>query len=312
MDSPDVQSGDTVGFERFSLEIQALVGLLKTLGTEGEVELQCGSHVARLLTKLPPELRSSFRRHKLSYEPGIVYTLLEFAKWLKFESWCQETESIGGDRVHRDRVRQRTDFRRDPKSKSQPITILHGADQPSSPVVPKSAKSTTRNNAFCPYCDCKDHYLSQCTSFQALSKDQVTEWIKINNRCWKCGCSHRAVQCTLKKPCRLCNRKHLQILHDVNDKPVKEGTCLVSSINTLLYMDRPVGSSQVLLKVIRVILQHKAKSLDTYAKLDDGSERTILLSSTAQRPGLTGQSEDLTLRTIRQDITNLHGTVVCS
>lgn len=75
-------------------------------------------------------------------------------------------------------------------------------------------------------------------------------------------------------------------------------------------MDRPEGSNRVLLKVIRVILQHKGQSLDTYAVLDDGSERTILLSSAAQRLGLTGQSEDLALRTIRQDITVLHGTAV--
>lgn len=272
MYSPDVQSGDTKAFECFALQIQALVGLLKTLGTE-EVELRCGSHVARLLTKLPPELRSSFRRH-MSYEPGVVYTLLDFAKWLKFESWCQDPESTGGDRVRRDRARQRTDFRRDLTVKSQPTTILHGADQPTLPVPPQPAKSMSKGNAFCPYCDSKDHYLSQCTSFQALSKDQVTDWIKTNNRHWRCGRSHRAAQCTLKKPCHLCNGKHLQILHHVNDRSQKEGTCLVSSTSTPLYMDQPEGSSQV---VIRVILQHKGKSLGTYAVLDDGSERTILL-----------------------------------
>ncbi len=40
MDSPDIQSGDTKAFECFALQIQALVGLLKTLGAEGEVELR--------------------------------------------------------------------------------------------------------------------------------------------------------------------------------------------------------------------------------------------------------------------------------
>lgn len=246
----------------------------------------------------------------MSYEPGIVYTLFYFAKWLKFESWCQDHESIGGNKAHR--VRQRTDFRRDSKVKYQPTTILHGADQPSLSVLPQPAKSTNKSNAFCPYCDGKDHYLNQCTSFQAHSKVQVTDWIKSNNRCWKCGRSHRAAQCTLKKPCRLCNGKHLQILHDVNDNPMKEGTCLVSSTNTPLHMDRPEGSNRVLLKVIRVILQHKGQSLDTHAVLDDGSEHTIRLSSAVQRLGLTGQSEDLALRIIREDITSLHSTTAVS
>lgn len=75
-------------------------------------------------------------------------------------------------------------------------------------------------------------------------------------------------------------------------------------------MDWPEGSSQDLLKVIKVIVQHKGKSLDTYAVLDFSSECTIILYSAAQRLGLTGQSEDLALRTIRQDITKLHVTAV--
>lgn len=55
LDSPDVRRGDTAAFEWFSLQVQSLVGLLKTLGTEGDIELRCGSHVVRLLSKLSPE-----------------------------------------------------------------------------------------------------------------------------------------------------------------------------------------------------------------------------------------------------------------
>lgn len=62
MDAPDIRRGDVAAFERFALQIQSLVGMLRTLGSEGEVELQCGSHVARLLSKLPPEQRTEFRR----------------------------------------------------------------------------------------------------------------------------------------------------------------------------------------------------------------------------------------------------------
>lgn len=47
-----------------------------------------------------------------------------------------------------------------------------------------------------------------------------------------------------------------------------------------------------------------------YAILDDGSERTMLLSTTAQQLGLTGTPEDMSLRTIRQDIQTLHGASV--
>lgn len=55
LDSPDVHRGDTAAFEQLSLHVQSLVGLLKTLGTQGDMELRCGSHVVRMLSKLSPE-----------------------------------------------------------------------------------------------------------------------------------------------------------------------------------------------------------------------------------------------------------------
>lgn len=50
--------------------------------------------------------------------------------------------------------------------------------------------------------------------------------------------------------------------------------------------------------------------MDAYAILDDGSERTILLHPAAQQLGLTGQPEDLPLRTVRQELQILHGAMV--
>ncbi len=63
MDAPDIKRGDHEAFQLFALQIRALVGMLETLGVAGEVELKCGSHVARLLGKLSPELQADFRRH---------------------------------------------------------------------------------------------------------------------------------------------------------------------------------------------------------------------------------------------------------
>ncbi|XP_073719442.1 uncharacterized protein [Misgurnus anguillicaudatus] len=81
------------------------------------------------------------------------------------------------------------------------------------------------------------------------------------------------------------------------------------SIQTL-YLDRPASSKQVLLKLSRVILQNGDKSLETYAVLDDGSERTILLYEAAQRLGLHGEVENSALRTVRQEVHTIHGRAV--
>lgn len=78
----------------------------------------------------------------------------------------------------------------------------------------------------------------------------------------------------------------------------------------MLYVDRPADGSRVLLKVIRVLLHNGSRTLETYAILDDGSERTMLLPAAAQELGLQGTPEDLALRTIRQDVQTLSGSSV--
>lgn len=68
MDGPNIQSGDIKSFRLFTLNVRSLVSMLELLGLKGHVELDCGSHVTRLLGKLPHDLRSSFR-HSYSHSP---------------------------------------------------------------------------------------------------------------------------------------------------------------------------------------------------------------------------------------------------
>lgn len=73
-------------------------------------------------------------------------------------------------------------------------------------------------------------------------------------------------------------------------------------------MSRSSGSNSVLLKIVKVVLSHKGKTLETYAILDDGSERTMLMSSAADHLGL--HAESLVLRTIQQDTEKIKGATV--
>ncbi len=92
--------------------------------------------------------------------------------------------------------------------------------------------------------------------------------------------------------------------------PPKEGSRLVNTSNEVLYLDQPSASTHVLLKVVRVLLRNDDCTLDTYAVLDDGSERTMLLPEAVDQLGLQGRQEDLVLRTIRQDVQTLKGSSV--
>lgn len=66
----------------------------------------------------------------------------------------------------------------------------------------------------------------------------------------------------------------------------------MSTTKDILYVDHSVSSRRVLLKVSKVIITNGDASMETYAVLDDGSERTILLHAAAQQLNLKGQPED--------------------
>ncbi len=199
-----------------------------------------------------------------------------------------------------------------------PSTILHGMDEgpaklqtgPAPSSLTSSGNLKVQAKAFCPYCNKTDHYLSQCPTFKSFNKQQITDSIQTNHRCYRCGRAHQAAKRTLKKPCSICKGRHLQILHEVNSKHATEGSCLVNSSTETLYLDRPPGCRKVLLKVVRILLHHRDKTLDTYGVLDDGSERTILLSPAATKLGIYGPEESLALRTIRQDVQTVTGAAV--
>ncbi|KAK7879199.1 hypothetical protein WMY93_034023 [Mugilogobius chulae] len=60
-----------------------------------------------------------------------------------------------------------------------------------------------------------------------------------------------------------------------------------------------------MLKVVPIQLHHERKSLDTFALLDDGSEKTIILPAAVKSLGLVQEEETLSLRTIRHDVIQL-------
>ena len=312
MESPNISRGDTTGFKRFALRVRALVGLLEQLGESGQTELSCGSHVTRLLSKLPQDMRAEFKRFLYPMRVTIP-SLLHFSDWLNYELKIQETvyESLHSE------VKSSSDskpVRRQESKGNRNTSIFHTTNKPKDVSPAEQIQSNPKKSdktAYCPYCSNTLHYLDQCTNFALLTVEQKTSWIKSNRKCWRCGRSHQAAQCRMKVTCTECKGKHLQVLHEVNLKPITENfTSPVSSANEVLYLDRRAGSSQVLLKISRVLLRNGEHTLETYAVLDDGSERTILLPAAAKSLKLSGEPEELTLRTVRQDVRVVHGTAV--
>ncbi len=85
-------------------------------------------------------------------------------------------------------------------------------------------------------------------------------------------------------------------------------TNTASTSESRIYLTPTSVTCRVLLKVVPVLLHNKFKSVETYALLDDGAQRTMILPMAVKMLQLRGEPETLALRTVRSDITHLSGS----
>ncbi|KAJ8357474.1 hypothetical protein SKAU_G00202680 [Synaphobranchus kaupii] len=160
----------------------------------------------------------------------------------------------------------------------------------------------------CLFCDSKEHYISRCRNIKEQSAADLEKWIAEGRRCWKCARAHAPESCNLKKPCGDCGDIHLQVLHGVAQR--RSINPQSGASESRVYLTPSIASSKVLLKVIPVLLHNDSKSMETFAVLDDGAQRTMILTAAAQQLQLTGECETVALRTVRTDLTHLRGSKV--
>ncbi|XP_022540035.2 uncharacterized protein LOC111195821 [Astyanax mexicanus] len=316
LNAPLLRMGDTEGFDNFALAVHALVGMLRSLEGDNGYELKCGSHVDRLLSKLPANYRDGFVEYCFSH--GILqtgtdrtYTLPEFSAWLQLKSKAKRISSRAAELFHEPVI----PMKKVQRNQRLASTIYYGAEHsvardstPSSINKGAFMKGKDKPKPYCPYCNTREHYLSVCAKFKSLNPSQISEWLK-DKGCWRCGRNHKPEKCTLKKPCSICKRQHLTVLHEASQQETRQVLMVNASPDTI-YLDRPNRPQRVMLKVVKVILHSGDKSLEAFAVLDDGSERTIILSPAVQCLGLGKEPEILSLRTIRHDVIQLQGSSV--
>ncbi|RXN16386.1 hypothetical protein ROHU_008394 [Labeo rohita] len=323
LNSPDIRVGDAKAFQSFALNVDLLVGMLLSLeGPQGR-ELSCTGHVDRLLSKLPKHYRDSFIEHlqlrgRLHTDSLNPYNLHDLADWLKVKAEAQRLSTKMVQRYQTERLQvSRKERQLVPKLQTRPTAVYHGTEQPTEASTGQSVQtdavhtqsSAKRLKRLCLFCKSQEHYLSQCSKITECSPDQILKWIKDGKRCWKCGrTSHKWEECTLRKPCRDCGNIHLGVLHSIaQDGP---NSVLLTTSHERAYLTSPSSTGRVYLKVVPVLLWRGKRSVSTYAILDDGAQRSIILPAAVQQLRIEGREEIMALRTIRHDITELKGQKV--
>lgn len=321
-----IRTGDSQAIEDLSLSVSSLVGLLSTMDEVAASELHCGSHVDRLLTKLPLNYRDSFIEYCITR--GIIrtgssrtYNMYDFSEWLERKSQVlqlsRHASQMPPDRPRPEKNLLKASAGLKPHNKSASIYYgpnpaqakLKQEGESTAPDPTVQPKKRQKFKPYCPYCEGTEHYLNGCDGFKRLDLKAMATWITEKAKCWRCGRKHSPEQCTLKKPCSTCGDQHLSVLHDLVEAKKRDPNILTVS-TSMVYLDYSSHSGRVMLKVVPIQLHHGGKSLDTFAVLDDGSEKTVVLPAAVKSLGLEQEEATLSLRTIRRDVIQMEGGFV--
>ncbi|XP_067637293.1 uncharacterized protein [Eurosta solidaginis] len=250
----------------FATKVQNLASFLKAAN--------CDHHLCNptlmdeLLAKLPVQRRLEWARHAISITPRA--SIVDLSKWLQelariVSLACANTNENPRSSAVRGEQRQR---------------FLH------------TNKVSTKKR--CKICS-DDHEVEKCKQFLDLPCNQRWHVARLNKLCFSCLKSgHVGSSCAKRRnnsgpnATRYTHRLLNEAITSENKQP-EVRPMLTSSV---------VGStnSKVLFKILPVRLYAGNKQIDSYAFFDEGSAITLMNENLANRLGLEGKTEKLTLQ----------------
>ncbi|KAK7918811.1 hypothetical protein WMY93_010095 [Mugilogobius chulae] len=287
LNSPAIKSGDAEAFDTFALSVQSLVGMLPH--RDGFVEY-------------------CLCRGILQPGTDLTYTLPDLAAWLQMKAQAKRLASRA-TYLYNPAPSPAKREQHGPRHKDKSASVLLCSGEPANKPTTPQKSPYSKPTPFCPFCNNKEHYLNFCPDFKKLSTGEIKKWIQEGDRCCKCGRNHKATACTLKRPCKTCKEIHLTVLHDTIQE-LSQKVLMVSNQKSTVYIEKPRSPQRVLLKIVKVLLQHGGRTLETFAVLDDGSERSIILPQAVEQLQLPKHPETLHLRTVQQEVKELKGSSV--
>ncbi|XP_062707432.1 uncharacterized protein LOC134287995 [Aedes albopictus] len=284
--SPSIEKLDTV--IQFALSVENLVATVEACEISDfmyNVSLRY-----ELVERLPPTLKLDWARFSRD-QPNP--NLLDFSSWLHFVAEDASAVSICIDGEHRARTTKKDGF-----------LNLHSEDSQQS-FAPVSSKPAPSKEFVKECVGCKGSCLTlaQCKRFTELSYDSKWAVVREFNVCRKCLRKHNG-PCKQKKECGTngCSYLHHPLLHDTERHTDAASQVPVQSSETQRNQATSTscnvhqGQSEILFRIVPVLLYGPSKVVRTYAFLDEGSELTLMEQSLADELGVQGPQNSLCLR----------------
>ncbi|XP_062712190.1 uncharacterized protein LOC115260083 [Aedes albopictus] len=139
----------------------------------------------------------------------------------------------------------------------------------------------------CPICAKFDHRVRNCDEFKQLSLEARLKAVEKYKLCEICLYNHGNWACKSRYFCNVgeCRARHHPLLHRQAEATIVQADCKAHRI----------AMSAVLFRVVPITLYNGARSIDSFAFLDEGSSHTLIDASVTRSLGIVGIVEPLEL-----------------
>ncbi|XP_062716211.1 uncharacterized protein LOC134291877 [Aedes albopictus] len=262
----------------FGLVVQNLVDHLKA--AKQYTHLSNPILMQELVEKLPGSLKMDWAIYQSKQPYATLATfgdfmtgLLEAASQVTFEIPSQ-SRNIRGEQ-------------RRPKEKG--LLYAHSTMSGSSLDPTNSMSNPRKSGKPCAACEREGHRVADCNQFKSLNNDERWQVVHQRGLCCTCLNGHGKWPCRSWQGCGFegCREKHHTLLHPNAIQP---------SINVPVNNIMQKGVFSPMFRVLPVVLYAGALREIIFAFVDEGSSTTFLEEAVADRLGLSGPVEPLTLQ----------------
>lgn len=176
--------------------------------------------------------------------------------------------------------------------------------------VIENHKNNTDVRFSCKFCE-KSHAIFNCPEFLKLENDSRWSAVKQRRLCFVClGGGHSSPACKKKISCKIndCRENYNPLLHkhgaSGNSSTTKEPEIATTEVVHVSHTDAGNRqSSQLLFRIVPVVLYGPDSELATFAFLDEGSSVTLIDEDVAKQLKLPGENEQLNLEWFENGLT---------
>ncbi|XP_053691781.1 uncharacterized protein LOC128740267 [Sabethes cyaneus] len=283
---PNMEKLETV--INFALTVENLVATIQACEVSDFV--YNSSLRYELIERLPSSLKMDWARFSRG-KPSP--TLIDFSAWLYTTAEDASTVMIGNNSS-------------EPRGgKTDGFLNFHSESESISGMTETAAKAAVVIKEQCAVCKGNCPSVTKCKRFEEFSYESKWATVKECKLCRKCLRKHNG-SCKQSKPCGTngCEFLHHPLFHNTQkheaSRSVLPQAASYPNTKTEPRTDHSCnihqGQSEIMFRIVPVMLYGPTKTIRTYAFVDDGSELTLMEQSLADELGVQGPIRSLCLR----------------